>query len=110
LFHYCCVNQFEQVLLLLYTYAPKLACIVQDHMTRGSHPMFTQAGYNDPSQDESSQMQYGMAPPGALQSQVTYLSAYFVHANYEFVVCITNISFLSTEHDESHVPPIICSL
>ncbi|GJN07394.1 hypothetical protein PR202_ga25222 [Eleusine coracana subsp. coracana] len=42
--------------------------VSQDHMAHGSHAMFTQAGYSDPSQDESSQMHYGMAP-GTLQSQ-----------------------------------------
>ncbi|GJN32352.1 hypothetical protein PR202_gb20855 [Eleusine coracana subsp. coracana] len=42
--------------------------VSQDHVAHGSHAMFTQAGYNDPSQDESSQMHYGMAP-GTLQSQ-----------------------------------------
>uniref|UniRef100_A0A0E0LKI4 DNA2/NAM7 helicase helicase domain-containing protein n=1 Tax=Oryza punctata TaxID=4537 RepID=A0A0E0LKI4_ORYPU len=45
--------------------------VSQDHMAHGSHGMFTQAGYNDPSQDESSQMHSGMAGPG-LQSQVVY--------------------------------------
>jgi regulator of nonsense transcripts 1 len=34
--------------------------------------MFTQAGYNDPSQDESSQIHYGMAAAGPLQSQVVF--------------------------------------
>ncbi|KAL5197748.1 hypothetical protein ABZP36_001260 [Zizania latifolia] len=43
--------------------------VSQDHMAHGSHGMFTQAGYNDPSQDESSQMHFGMAGPGPLQSQ-----------------------------------------
>ncbi|RLN36054.1 hypothetical protein C2845_PM03G07610 [Panicum miliaceum] len=43
--------------------------VSQDHMAHGSHGMFTQAGYNDPSQDESSQMHYGMASAGPLQSQ-----------------------------------------
>lgn len=47
--------------------------MIQDPMAHGSHGMFTQAGYNDPSQDESSQMHYGMAAPGPLQSQVVYL-------------------------------------
>lgn len=47
--------------------------MIQDPMAHGSHGMFTQAGYNDPSQDESSQMHYGMAAPGTLQSQVVYL-------------------------------------
>ncbi|KAG8080500.1 hypothetical protein GUJ93_ZPchr0007g6178 [Zizania palustris] len=42
--------------------------VSQDHMAHGSHGMFTQAGYNDPSQDESSQMHFGMAGPGPLQS------------------------------------------
>jgi len=43
--------------------------VSQDHMAHGSHGMFTQAGYNDPSQDESSQMHYGRASAGPLQSQ-----------------------------------------
>ncbi|KAG8080499.1 hypothetical protein GUJ93_ZPchr0007g3576 [Zizania palustris] len=43
--------------------------VSQDHMAHGSHGMFTQAGYNDPSQDESSQMHFGMGGPGPLQSQ-----------------------------------------
>nr|ACN33707.1 unknown [Zea mays] len=43
--------------------------VSQDHMAHGSHGMFTQAGYNDPSQDESSQIHYGMAAAGPLQSQ-----------------------------------------
>ncbi|KAG2637103.1 hypothetical protein PVAP13_2NG499900 [Panicum virgatum] len=43
--------------------------VSQDHMAHGSHGMFTQTGYNDPSQDESSQMHYGMASAGLLQSQ-----------------------------------------
>nr|CAB3454372.1 unnamed protein product [Digitaria exilis] len=43
--------------------------VSQDHMAHGSHGMFTQAAYNDPSQDESSQMHYGMASAGPLQSQ-----------------------------------------
>uniref|UniRef100_A0A453BGB3 Uncharacterized protein n=1 Tax=Aegilops tauschii subsp. strangulata TaxID=200361 RepID=A0A453BGB3_AEGTS len=50
--------------------------VSQDHMAHGSHGMFTQAGYNDPSQDESSQMHYGMGAPGHLQSQVVYLSIF----------------------------------
>ncbi|KAF7000814.1 hypothetical protein CFC21_016623 [Triticum aestivum] len=43
--------------------------VSQDHMAHGSHGMFTQAGYNDQSQDESSQMHYGLGAPGHLQSQ-----------------------------------------
>ncbi|XP_062186323.1 regulator of nonsense transcripts 1 homolog [Phragmites australis] len=43
--------------------------VSQDHMAHGSHGMFTQVGYNDPSQDESSQMHFGMAAHGPLQSQ-----------------------------------------
>jgi len=54
----------------LHMYAPKPVDMIQDHMAHGSHGMFTQAGYNDPSQDESSQMHYGMASAGPLQSQV----------------------------------------
>jgi regulator of nonsense transcripts 1 len=51
-------------------YASKPVDVIQDHMAHGSHGMFTQAGYNDPSQDESSQIHYGMAAAGPLQSQV----------------------------------------
>ncbi|KAG2645481.1 hypothetical protein PVAP13_2KG426600 [Panicum virgatum] len=43
--------------------------VSQDHMAHGSHGVFTQAGYSDPSQDESSQMHYGIASAGPLQSQ-----------------------------------------
>ena len=56
--------------------ALSLFCMIQDHMAHGSHGMFTQAGYNDQSQDESSQMHYGLGAPGHLQSQVVYLSIF----------------------------------
>jgi len=51
-------------------YSPKPVDAIQDHMAHGSHGVFTQAGYSDPSQDESSQMHYGIASAGPLQSQV----------------------------------------
>jgi hypothetical protein len=54
-------------------YAPKPVDLIQDHMAHGSHGMFTQVGYNDPSQDESSQIHYGMAAAGPLHSQVVCL-------------------------------------
>lgn len=39
-------------------------------MPHGSQGLFTQAGFNGPSQDESSQSHFGMAGAGSLQSQV----------------------------------------
>lgn len=39
-------------------------------MPHGSQGLFTQAGFNDPSQDESSQSHFGMGGPSSLQSQV----------------------------------------
>lgn len=41
----------------------------QDYMAHGSQALFTQAGFNDPSQDDSSQNHYGVANANALQSQ-----------------------------------------
>ncbi|ONK58988.1 uncharacterized protein A4U43_C08F1810 [Asparagus officinalis] len=41
----------------------------QDYMAHGSQGLFTQAGFNDPLQDESSQSHFGIAGPGPLQSQ-----------------------------------------
>uniref|UniRef100_A0A1D1Y515 Regulator of nonsense transcripts 1 n=1 Tax=Anthurium amnicola TaxID=1678845 RepID=A0A1D1Y515_9ARAE len=43
--------------------------ISQDYMPSGSQGLFTQVGFNDPSQDESSQTHFGVAGPGPLQSQ-----------------------------------------
>ncbi|WOK98706.1 regulator of nonsense transcripts [Canna indica] len=43
--------------------------VFQDYMPHGSQGLFTQAGFNDPSQDESSQSHFGMAGHGPLQSQ-----------------------------------------
>ncbi|KAG6507486.1 hypothetical protein ZIOFF_032834 [Zingiber officinale] len=43
--------------------------VFQEYMPHGSHGLFTQAGFNDPSQDESSQSHFGIAGPGSLQSQ-----------------------------------------
>lgn len=39
-------------------------------MAHGSQGLFTQAGYNDPSQGESSQSHFGVAGRSPLQSQV----------------------------------------
>ncbi|KAF5178555.1 Regulator of nonsense transcripts 1-like protein, partial [Thalictrum thalictroides] len=43
--------------------------ISQDYMAHGSQGLFTQAGFNDPSQDDSSHTQYGVGGPNPLQSQ-----------------------------------------
>ncbi|KAL4183964.1 hypothetical protein AMTRI_Chr11g157650 [Amborella trichopoda] len=43
--------------------------ISQDYMPHGTQGLFTQVGFNDPSQDDSSQTHFGMAGPGPLQSQ-----------------------------------------
>ncbi|XP_039134628.1 regulator of nonsense transcripts 1 homolog isoform X1 [Dioscorea cayenensis subsp. rotundata] len=43
--------------------------ISQDYMAHGSQGLFTQAGYNDPSQGESSQSHFGVAGRSPLQSQ-----------------------------------------
>ncbi|XP_010919834.1 regulator of nonsense transcripts 1 homolog [Elaeis guineensis] len=43
--------------------------ISQDYMPHGSQGLLTQAGLNDPSQDESSQSHFSMTGPGPLQSQ-----------------------------------------
>ncbi|XP_008784706.2 regulator of nonsense transcripts 1 homolog [Phoenix dactylifera] len=43
--------------------------ISQDYMPHGSQGLLTQAGINDPSQDESSQSHFSMTGPGPLQSQ-----------------------------------------
>lgn len=39
-------------------------------MPHGSQGLFTQAGFNDPSQDDASQSHYGVANANQLQSQV----------------------------------------
>ncbi|XP_042412490.1 regulator of nonsense transcripts 1 homolog isoform X1 [Zingiber officinale] len=43
--------------------------VFQEYMPHGSQGLFTQAGFNDPSQDESSQSYFGVAGPSSLQSQ-----------------------------------------
>ncbi|KAK9269721.1 hypothetical protein L1049_001499 [Liquidambar formosana] len=41
----------------------------QDYMPHGLQGLFTQVGFNDPSQDDASQSHFGVANPNALQSQ-----------------------------------------
>ncbi|KAL3499815.1 hypothetical protein ACH5RR_038908 [Cinchona calisaya] len=41
----------------------------QDYMAHGSQGLFTQAGFNDPSQDDASQSHFGVANTNPLQSQ-----------------------------------------
>ncbi|KAL5990593.1 Regulator of nonsense transcripts 1-like protein [Asimina triloba] len=43
--------------------------ITQDYMPHGSQGLFTQAGFNDPSHDDSSQTHFGVAGPNPLHSQ-----------------------------------------
>lgn len=40
-------------------------------MTHGSQGLFTQVGFNDPSQDDASQSHFGVANANPLQSQVS---------------------------------------
>lgn len=39
-------------------------------MAHGSQGLFTQVGFNEPTQDDASQSHFGVANPNALQSQV----------------------------------------
>ena len=45
--------------------------VSQDYMAHGSQGLFTQVGFNDPSQDDASQSHFGIANPNSLQSQVS---------------------------------------
>lgn len=47
--------------------------LVQDYMAHGSQGLFTQAGYNNPSQDDGPQNHFGMSN-ASLQSQVSLLN------------------------------------
>ncbi|KAF9685485.1 hypothetical protein SADUNF_Sadunf03G0059400 [Salix dunnii] len=56
----------------------------QDYMAHGSQGLFTQVGFNDPSQDDASQSQFSIANPNQLQSQGLMNSLYsqpFGHYN-----------------------------
>ncbi|GLU05472.1 hypothetical protein SLE2022_225730 [Rubroshorea leprosula] len=56
----------------------------QDYMTHGSQGLFTQVGYDDPSQDDVSQSHFGVANANTLQSQGLMNSLYsqpFTHYN-----------------------------
>ncbi|WMV40218.1 hypothetical protein MTR67_033603 [Solanum verrucosum] len=56
----------------------------QDYMSHGSQGLFTQAGYNDPSQDDGSQNHFGMSNVNSLQSQSLLNPIYsqpFAHYN-----------------------------
>lgn len=55
-------------------------------MTHGSQGLFTQAGFNDPTQDESSQSHFGMDGPGSLQSQVFRNSCLLVDICYLLLI------------------------
>ncbi|XP_059441222.1 regulator of nonsense transcripts 1 homolog isoform X2 [Corylus avellana] len=56
----------------------------QDYMPHGSQGLFTQVGFNDPSQDDASQSHFGVANANSLQSQGMMNSLYsqpFAHYN-----------------------------
>ncbi|XVE65223.1 hypothetical protein DITRI_Ditri07aG0163900 [Diplodiscus trichospermus] len=56
----------------------------QDYMNHGSQGLFTQVGFNDPSQDDPSQSHFAVANPNQLQSQGLMNSLYsqpFLHYN-----------------------------
>ncbi|KAM7257647.1 hypothetical protein ACFE04_013388 [Oxalis oulophora] len=56
----------------------------QDYMTHGSHGLFTQAGFTDPSQDDATQSHFGVPNANPLQSQGMMNSLYsqpFAHYN-----------------------------
>ncbi|KAH1106501.1 hypothetical protein J1N35_010269 [Gossypium stocksii] len=58
--------------------------MTQDYMNHGSQGLFTQAGFNDPSQDDASQSHFGAANPNQLHSQGLMNSLYsqpFAHYN-----------------------------
>jgi len=54
---------------LLFVWALMNFCL-QDYMAHGSQGLFTQVGFNDPSQDDASQSHFGITNPNQLQSQV----------------------------------------
>lgn len=43
---------------------------LQDYMAHGSQGLFTQVGFSDPSQDDTSQGHFGVGNMNPLQSQV----------------------------------------
>ncbi|KAJ8773983.1 hypothetical protein K2173_009414 [Erythroxylum novogranatense] len=56
----------------------------QDYMAHGSQGLFTQVGFNETSQDDATQSQFGLANPNPLQSQGVMNSLYsqpFAHYN-----------------------------
>ncbi|KAA8522108.1 hypothetical protein F0562_012578 [Nyssa sinensis] len=59
----------------------------QDYMAHGSQGLFTQVGFNDPSQDEASQSHFSVANANQLQSQVslftTLVDRKFCRENYQ---------------------------
>lgn len=72
------VKSFPMISFLISSSSPLVLCLsdliyVQDYMTHGSQGLFTQAGYNDPSQDDGSQNHFGMSNVNSLQSQVNLL-------------------------------------
>lgn len=50
----------------------------QDYIAHGSQALFTQAGFNDPSQEDASQSHFGIANANALQSQVNSFTMFYM--------------------------------
>ena len=49
-----------------------ISALSQDYMPHGSQGLFTQVGFNDPSQEDASQSHFGVANANSLQSQVFF--------------------------------------
>lgn len=60
------------ILLILWVQTFELWSVDQDYMAHGTQGLFTQAGYNEPSQDDASQKHFGMPNSNSLQSQVLH--------------------------------------
>jgi regulator of nonsense transcripts 1 len=67
-----CSSCHTQIICMPSTFALTSA-LSQDYMPHGSQGLFTQVGFNDPSQDDASQSHFGVANSNPLQSQVFFL-------------------------------------
>lgn len=55
-------------------------------MAHGSQGLFTQVGFNDPSQDDASQNHFGVPNANQLQSQVPSFNPYWIIKSYNLGV------------------------
>lgn len=81
-------------------------------MAHGSQGLFTQAGVNDPLQDDASQVHFGMGAPGPLQSQVfrlCFFSLYPLLSSFS-VLKTLYVGNITGTHEQSPLLPIIRSL